>query len=186
MSITTLLADGLGTSVDETVAEFMIFIALAMLLLGYRRARGKTFPDKPRWVGVVMLTLGAGTMAAAFVVPQRYLRPKPSTARIASTAVFEIVSPTDGQVVGKRLKLQFGLTGARILATGTTKIRGDEGHIHVSIDGKLLGMTFGLSQVIDTGDFAPGPHLLEVEFVRGDHVPFSPRVVRTVRFVVSR
>jgi hypothetical protein len=58
----------------------------------------------------------------------------------------------------------------------------DEGHVHVSVDGRIISQTFSLSQKID----APkrGSHLLQAEFVAKDHGPFIPRVLSTVTFTV--
>ena len=57
-----------------------------------------------------------------------------------------------------------------------------EGHLHVSVDDKLISMTSGLTQTLP--DLAPGRHTIRVEFVAADHRPFDPRVVTEAFFEV--
>jgi hypothetical protein len=59
----------------------------------------------------------------------------------------------------------------------------DEGHVHVSIDGKIISQTFGLDEKVKAP--AKGRHLLQAEFVAKDHGPFSPRVLDAVTFTVE-
>ena len=74
------------------------------------------------------------------------------------------------------------LPGGHIINTSTTTLTPDTGHIHLSLDGKLVSMTYGLVQVVDISGLSPGPHTLGAEFVAADHAPFDPRVVATVQF----
>lgn len=64
----------------------------------------------------------------------------------------------------------------------STNLEPDEGHLHLRLDGKLLSMTLGL---IETIDVTPGPHVVEIEFVANDHLPFDPRVLAAVPFTVK-
>lgn len=73
--------------------------------------------------------------------------------------------------------------GGRIVQASTGPLRGDEGHIHVSVDGKLISMAFGTTQ--DLHDVAAGPHTMSAEYVATDHVPFANRVVAAVLFQVQ-
>ncbi len=105
-------------------------------------------------------------------------------ARPSSTGTLTIVSPTDGQVVhGTSVRVRTKLTGARVVAASTTNIVPDEGHLHITLDGEIVAMNFGLSDEL-TG-LTPGIHTLQVEFVASDHLPFDPRVIQQVTFEVK-
>ncbi|MCA1832132.1 MAG: hypothetical protein ABR548_04990 [Actinomycetota bacterium] len=177
-----MIADGLGTSLDETVAEFMIFAAIGFAVAGFLR-----FGKKRRAAGSALLAVAALVGALAFVLPQRYLRPQIAKVRPASTAALEITSPQPDAVVrGDSLRVLFELNGGRLIDRATTKLRPDEGHVHVSIDGTLVGTAFGLSENLDIADLKSGRHTLKAEFVAGDHGPFAPRVVTQVFFLIQR
>ena len=98
-----------------------------------------------------------------------------SITRPASTATMTVVSPTQGEAVtGGVVQVVVGLTGASIVSATTTDIRPDQGHIHLYVDNNLVSMNYGTNEDLP---IAPGTHVLHVEFVASDHVPFNPRVV---------
>ncbi len=104
----------------------------------------------------------------------------PTITRPASTATLAIVEPAnEANVASGSLTVKLDLQGARIVETATTMLRPDEGHIHLSLDGKLVSMAYGLQQPVDV---SPGIHVLVAEFVAGDHAPFNPRVAVTRTF----
>ncbi|MCA1834229.1 MAG: hypothetical protein ABR548_04945 [Actinomycetota bacterium] len=101
--------------------------------------------------------------------------------RPASTAKLSITAPTNGQSVkGPTVRLAIELEGGRVVPLTTTNIKPDEGHIHVKLDGALQSITAGTS--FDLQDVKPGSHVVLVEFVASDHVPFDPRVTAAVTF----
>jgi hypothetical protein len=102
--------------------------------------------------------------------------------RPTTTARLLIVSPTPNQVTGSIVNLQLNLIGARVVPPAQVKgkLRGDEGHIHVSVDGQLVSMTYGLTQQLPA--LPPGSHTVQAEFVASDHLPFANRVVTAVIF----
>jgi hypothetical protein len=95
-----------------------------------------------------------------------------------------IVSPTDGeQIHGSTVHVAVELTGAKIVQTTSTNVVPTEGHLHVSLDGEIVAMNFGLTD--DVPNVTPGPHVLQVEFVASDHLPFDPRVIAQTTFEVK-
>ncbi len=104
--------------------------------------------------------------------------------RPSSTAELTIDSPRNGQVVqGANLELKLGLRNAKVVPATTTKIRPDQGHVHVTLDGRLISMSYGLEEALPK--LAPGTHVLQVEFVASDHLPFDPRVLTQAAFQVK-
>ena len=104
--------------------------------------------------------------------------------RPASTGKLAIESPRNGQVVkGSNLMLKVDLTGAKVVPATTTKITPNQGHLHVTVDGKLISMNYGLSEKLPK--MSLGTHLVQVEFVASDHLPFDPRVITQAAFQVN-
>jgi len=96
-------------------------------------------------------------------------------ARPSSPAQLSIRSPRNGQAVkGNAVTLKVDLAGARIVDATTTRIRPDQGHVHVTVDGRLVAMNYNLDGKLPT--LSPGTHVVRVEFVAADHLPFDPRV----------
>jgi hypothetical protein len=107
-----------------------------------------------------------------------------TAARPTTTAQMRIDSPTPNEVTGPNLTVKITITGARVVPAASTKgtLRGDEGHIHVSVDGKLLVMGYTTTQ--DLSGLTPGTHTMQAEFVAIDHQPFANRLVVPVIFQV--
>lgn len=107
---------------------------------------------------------------------------KTPQSRPQSTAVLSIVKPAPGDVIAAtKVRVRLTLAGARIIPDTRPQLAPDEGHIHLNLNGKIVSMTYGLDQEVAV---EKGPQLLEAEFVAGDHLPFSPRVIRAVTFTV--
>jgi len=105
--------------------------------------------------------------------------------RPSSPAKVAILSPTNGEVVhGSDVKIRVQLTGAKIVPATTTDIVPTKGHLHVYLDDQIVSMNFKLKG--DIGDVTPGMHVLRVEFVASDHLPFDPRVFTAVTFEARR
>jgi hypothetical protein len=107
----------------------------------------------------------------------------PAAARPSSPAKLTIESPRNGQTVGERAELRLGLDGGKIINQTTTRVQGDEGHIHLHVDGKLVDMNYGLRQRLP--ELPPGQHVVQVEFVAADHAPFDPRILTQAAFQVA-
>jgi hypothetical protein len=108
----------------------------------------------------------------------------PSAERPTTNARLEITQPTPNQTTPPNFTLTLNLIGAKVIPAEVTTgpLRGTEGHIHVTLDGKLISMAYGTSQELT--NLAPGPHALQAEFVATDHAPFANRVVAAVAFQV--
>jgi hypothetical protein len=118
---------------------------------------------------------GGSTPAATTIATA----PRPS-----SPAKLTIMTPRNGQTVRQaRPEVRLELVGGRIVSQTTNRIQGDEGHIHLLIDDKLVDMNYGLRQRLP--QLPPGQHVLKVEFVAADHAPFEPRVLTQAAFQVA-
>lgn len=134
-------------------------------------------------IRLVIIALSASLLGACSL-PFVGSSPTPSptsTPRPRSTATIAIASPAaDSVVTTSTLHVAFTLTGGRIVNVTTKDITPDTGHIHLSIDGRLISMNYQLAQDISMSPFAPGAHSLQGEFVAADHLPFSPRVIARI------
>jgi hypothetical protein len=104
-----------------------------------------------------------------------------AAARPSSPAKLIITRPKNGQTVRQqRPELHLELDGGKIVSQTTTRVQGDEGHIHLHVDGKLVAMNYGLRQRLPA--LPPGQHVVQVEFVAADHAPFEPRILTQAAF----
>jgi hypothetical protein len=129
--------------------------------------------------GAVLLTAcsGGGRSATSPSAPAP-IGPRPS-----SHAVLKIVSPKNAATVpATGTALEVSLAGATLTTVTSQNISPDDGHLHVSVDGRLISMTSGLRQELPA--LEPGRHLIQVEFVAADHLPFDPRVLTRAQFEV--
>lgn len=125
------------------------------------------------------VTLLATILGACNQSPER----SPQAERIASTAKMTIVEPAQGaQITGPKMRVLISLEGGKIVPEATKDIKPDEGHMHLSLDGQLATMTYGLDQEIEV---EPGRHILQAEYVAGDHAPFNPRVIQARQIEVK-
>jgi hypothetical protein len=107
------------------------------------------------------------------------LGPRPS-----SPAKLTIVAPHNGATVpAGGTELEVSLAKAKIVNLTTRNIKPSEGHIHVLVDDRLVTMNYQLSGKLPKLD--PGTHVVKVEFVAADHLPFDPRVLTQAAFVVK-
>jgi hypothetical protein len=107
-----------------------------------------------------------------------------ATPRPSSPAKLTIMAPRNGQTVRQdRPEVRLELVGGKIISQTTNRIQGDEGHIHLLVDGKLVDMNYGLRQRLP--QLPSGQHVLQVEFVAADHAPFDPRVLTQAAFQVA-
>ena len=128
-------------------------------------------------LGLAACSGGGGPAAPATTAAATAPRP-------SSPAKLTIVTPRNGQTVRQdRPEVRVDLTGAKIVNQTTPRIEGDQGHLHLLVDGKLVTMNYGLSERLP--QLPPGQHVVQVEFVAADHAPFDPRILTQAAFVVA-
>jgi len=96
-----------------------------------------------------------------------------------------IISPQDGEVVGKTFKVKFGLSGMGVAPAGVDVKH--TGHHHLLIDedelpamDKPMGgdiIHFGGGQTETTVTLEPGEHTLQLILGDKSHIPHDPAVV---------
>lgn len=134
---------------------------------------------KRAWVAAAVVALLASCGGSKGGPPDG----SPAGVRPSSVATIRIVEPRSGALVrGTSVEVAVEVEGGRVVPTASTKLTPDTGHVHLSLDGKIVTLLAGLRYVVE--DLTPGEHLLEAEFAAADHGPFSPRVVTTVTFTV--
>ena len=133
--------------------------------------------------GVLLLAAGlagcGGDSGAGASPTSGTLGPRPS-----SPAKLAIVWPRNGAAVpavGAPLRVR--LSNAKIVNITSRNIKPDEGHIHVLVDERLVTMNYQLKGKLPKLD--AGTHVVRVEFVAADHLPFDPRVIAQAAFVVK-
>jgi hypothetical protein len=180
-----MVADGVGSPLDQGVATWLMVAAVFLGWIGIARLRGRAFTRLPRAAGWVCTGLAVAALGLAVVLPP-IIRPNPPATRPSSDATISITSPAPGQVFHgdpARVDVMVRLQGGRIVPFTSTRLVPNTGHIHVYLDGDLVAMVNTLSRTIEV---LPGRHTLTAEFVAVDHVPWNPRVRASVPFVVQR
>ena len=131
------------------------------------------------WLAALLLAACGGSSGSAAPPATTALAARP-----ASTAKLTILTPRNGQTVHSPTpEVRLGLKGATIVPQTTTRIRPDQGHVHLLVDGKLVAMNYGLNE--QPPNLGPGQHLVQVESVAADHTPFEPRVLAQATFNIT-
>ena len=115
--------------------------------------------------------------------------PAAPSPRPASPAKLTILSPSSGAVIhSSTVHVKVRLAAAKAERPATTQIA--PVYIHVYLDGKIESIEL---TSLDDGvneqaihHVKPGQHLLRVELVGPNHLPFHPRVIAAVTFAVNR
>lgn len=177
---------------DETLSVVLLFAGLWVGWAGWSRLKGKGFPRLPIRGAYALIGVGIALAISAAVLPRMIFGPtlappaaSPAAVRPSSTATIGFSRPSPGATArGDTLDVVMTLAGGTIVDATSTTLTPDTGHVHLSVDGKLVSMTYGLVQEIPLTGLAPGSHTLEAEFVAADHGPFDPRVTASVDFSV--
>jgi len=178
---------------DESLSLLLLFAGLWVGWAGWSRLKNRGFPRLPTPAAYSLVAAGLVLAVSAAIIPRRIFGPtgirqaSPAAIRPASEASIGVTQPVPDQTVtGDTLDVVLTLQGGTIVAAATTKLTADTGHVHLSVDGTLVSMTYGLVQEISVQGLAPGTHTLEAEFVAADHGPFDPRVTAQVSFVIPK
>ncbi len=125
------------------------------------------------------LAVAAALMVGNVIAQDLPVTPAPEGAKVM------ILSPKDGDVVGKEFVVQFGLSGMGVAPAGTDNPK--TGHHHLLVDqtalpseGKPMGsppIHFGAGQTQTILTLEPGKHTLQL--IMGDklHIPHNPPIV---------
>jgi len=110
--------------------------------------------------------------------------PTPTT-RPSSPATVTIESPTNGESfpAGTDIPVKVELAGAKIVKQTTKNITPTTGHLHLLVDNAVVSMNYKATDTLKGVE--PGMHVMKVEFVAADHLPFNPRVISAVTFEVK-
>ena len=104
-------------------------------------------------------------------------------ARPTTPARMQIVEPTPNEVTGPNFTVQVDVLGGKLVKATSGKLTPNEGHVHLTLDGKPYVMSYNAKR--DFENVTPGPHSLQAEFVAKDHAPFTNRPRAFVRFNVG-
>lgn len=134
---------------------------------------------------MLLLATTAGLVACGSSPPQ----PTPSAVasynpgvRPSSPATVAFLEPQNGsQVPAGIVNIRLQLNGGTIVRQTSTHVTPTEGHIHFSVNDRLVAMNYSTMQDVP---FKPGLYKLTAEFVGADHFPFDPRVTTTIVLVV--
>jgi hypothetical protein len=165
---------------DESVAVAMVVAGAWIGWIGLTRLRGRGFARVPAPAAVGMLVAAGALVIGSVTLPRIWFGPTPVATgpRIASSAALSFVEPSEGVTVrGDEIRVVLDLTGGTVLLQEGRPVTPDTGHIHLSVDGTLVSMTYGTTQIVDMRAFGPGSHTIEAAFVAADHLPFDPPVV---------
>ena len=136
-----------------------------------------------RSCGVVILALALLVGVVACAPDSSSSSGSTTVTRPTTPAKLAILYPQPGATTGRSFVLKLSLTGATVVSpVQVTGIDPTEGHIHISVDGKLVSMAYGLTQRIN--GLTPGDHTVLASFVASDHRPFANEVLATVVFEV--
>jgi hypothetical protein len=183
--VNPLLAHASGA--DESLSLVMLFAGIWAGWIGWSRLRGTGFPRVPAWGAWTTIGVATALVVGATFLPRMLVGPTAVNAatgvRPGSTATLSFLAPRDGATTSKdALTVRLDLQGATITPVTTTVVTPDSGHVHLGLDGALVSMVGGTTQVVDLRDVAAGTHTLTAEFVAADHLPFNPPVTASVTF----
>ena len=177
---------------DESLAIVMVFAGIWTGWIGWSRLRGKGFPRVPVVGAWGLIAVATVLFVTSTFVPRallgsqadRVARARHDPAPLHRDALDHRADARHARH-DRRADRRARPRGGTIVQATTTHVTPTTGHIHLSLDGSLVSMTYGTDQIVDLSGVGPGTHTLTAEFVAADHLPFSPRVQTSVGFVKS-
>jgi hypothetical protein len=163
----------------ETLTTFGVGAAIAALVLRPWRPTTST-RTRQRWLLTAVLAVA---VTAAGCGGSDDSTSTATKARPTTTTRIQITAPTPNEVTGPDVTIKIELIGGKVVQRTTGELTPDEGHVHVTLDGKLVSMAYVTEQQL-TG-LSPGPHAVTAEFVAVDHEPFKNRPKAAVLFEVQ-
>lgn len=157
------------TATSGPHTEYLI-LAGALLVLGVVLFVQKTV--KPV-VSIAIVLLAVALASGAF-----FLGGSSPAAGGISVVVLE-PKPGDPVPAGEEFPLKVALNGAQMASSPNA---GDGGHIHVYVDDELIAMPTTLKPTVK---LKQGQHTITVEFVDGQHRPYTPGVKDTIEVVAT-
>ena len=179
-----VLAHKSGHTFAQSGAETLLLFACLGLALAAYWVRDVRILGRPRIASWALGLLAGAALVLAFVVPSM-LGIKIASVRPSTNARIIIVSPRPQQVLHGNpatVRIRMRVEGARVVTQTSAHLTPDKGHIHLYLDGMLVGMAYATSATVDA---EPGSHRLKAEFVAVDHGPFNPPVTAWVTFRVT-
>jgi hypothetical protein len=162
-----------GCRASEVGSTLGIASAAGIVLLRpWRRTRGR---DR---VGAVFAALLLATVITGGACSSSKTPARPTT-----NVRLLVEAPTPNQTTPPNPVVKLRVVGGEVVQRTTGKLTPTEGHIHLSVDGKLESMNYTAEHQL--ANLAPGPHTVEAEFVAVDHKPFKNRPRATVLFTVA-
>jgi hypothetical protein len=133
-----------------------------------------------------LVIAGAGLLAHPVVADESKPASLPRTAAPSGVEVY-FISPVDGETVGQKVLVKFGLSGMGVAPAGTMKQ--GTGHHHLLIDADSLPPLdqpipadehhkhFGGGQTEASITLTPGKHTLQLDLGDALHMQFDPPIV---------
>ena len=129
-----------------------------------------------RWPALLLLVIPLALHGAGCSDDKAPTRPTTSVRLL-------VQSPTPNQTTSPDPVVTLQLVGGTVVQRTSGTLSATEGHIHLSVDGKLESMNYTTEHQLH--GLAPGAHTVEAEFVAVDHKPFQNRPRATVLFNVA-
>lgn len=192
---------GLGTSASDTLSDavgyaFPVGVVALVVLLGTALTPVRLLAFPP------LLASTAIAVAASLILGPILTdawHPLPDFLPTPDDAVITITAPTEGEAVDGgpitiTVRVDNGSIGPLVVPQADAPVDDEElGHLHLYIDGKLREMVVTDECTVEVPctetsfevELPSGQHVITVEFVTWDHLPFAPTIEDSVTVTVA-